>query len=400
MVEPISFWASLFYGALGIASVLKNALPRLKNAYQLRNLRFESGGNPQIRVNYGSHRLSKLPRDGVVIGGAVKLLQLQKHFPHRETGFNLAYLVSSALPPYAVDLVRGIKDQGCKLVWNQNGVAYPAWCGDFYPWFNRTMRELIHLADFVIYQSAFCKMSADRYLGKTQAPHQILFNPLDPEEFYPAEKPPDFSRYELLAIGTSHHFYRILSSLQTLEVLHKEWGISAHLTIAGKLNWRGAEAQVNRAIRQLKLRDHVTIFPSFTRLEARALYRKAHVLLHPKYKDPCPTVAIEAMAMGIPVVASNSGGMPELVPPTAGILVNVPDDWTRDHAPPPRELAAAIVKIMDNYAAYSTAAREHAVRTFHKDYWIQAHQAIFHDLLSGTIQPQALTEHFLTNSTP
>ncbi len=381
MVEPISFWASLCCGALGIASGLKHVLPRLKNAYDLRNLRCGGSGELQIRVNYGSHRVSTLTRDCVVIGGAVKLLELQKHFPHTENGFNLTYLVSSALPPYAIDLARVAKSQGCKLVWNQNGVAYPAWCGDSYPWLNRTMRELIHLADFVIYQSAFCKTSADRYLGPVKVPHRILFNPVDTEEFFPAEKPSEFSRCELLAMGTSHHFYRILSSLQTLAVLRDEWGVNAHLTLAGKFNWRGGKAQVHRAIRQMKLQDHITIFPSFTQRQAPFIYRNAHILLHPKYKDPCPTVPIEAMAMGIPVIAGNSGGMPELIPPTAGILVNVPDEWTRDHPPAPRDLATAVLRIMDNYSAYSVAAREHAVRTFHKDHWNQAHQAIFQDLL-------------------
>lgn len=382
MVEPVSSWASFCYGALGIASELKNALPRLKHFYNLRNLRCGGElGDAPIRVNYGRHRVSKLTRDHVVIGGAVKLLELQKHFPHTENGFNLIYLISSALPPYAIDLARAAKSQGCKLVWNQNGVAYPAWCGDYYPWFNRTMRELIHLADFVVYQSAFCKMSADRYLGPVNVPHSILFNPVDPEEFFPPEQPPAFSRCELLAMGTSHHFYRILSPLQTLAFLRNEWGVNAHLTLAGKFHWKGGRAQVYRAIRQMKLEEHVTIFPSFTQRQASFIYRNAHILLHAKYQDPCPTVAIEAMAMGIPVIAGKSGGMPELVPPTAGILVDVPEGWSRDHAPASRDLAMAVVRIMDNHSAYAAAAREHAVRTFHKDHWMGAHQAIFRDLL-------------------
>ncbi len=65
-------------------------------------------------------------------------------------------------------------------------------------------------------------------------------------------------------------------------------------------------------------------------MTAPELYRAAHVVLHPKYKDPCPTVPIEAMACGVPVVGSRSGGTPELVSPDAGVLVDVEDVWTRD----------------------------------------------------------------------
>ena len=32
-----------------------------------------------------------------------------------------------------------------------------------------------------------------------------------------------------------------------------------------------------------------------------------------KYKDPCPNSVIEAMSCGLPILYSNSGGLPELV---------------------------------------------------------------------------------------
>ncbi len=380
MTEPISILSNMYYTVWNFASGLKNALPRMRNTYQLRHLRCGFSGEPQIRINYGS-----LPSHSIVIGGAVKLLQLRRRFPNVEENFNLIYLVSSALPSYVLDFVRAAKSQGCKLVWNQNGVAYPAWCGDYYPWLNKNMRKLIHMADFVIYQSEFCKVSADRYLGKVEAPHVILFNPVDTEVFAPAEKPPDFSRCELLAMGTSHHFYRVLSSLETLSVLRKQLGVNAYLTIAGQFRWRGGNAQVKRAIRKKELTAYVRILPPFTQEEAVPIYKNAHILLHSKYKDPCPTVPIEAMAMGIPVIGSNSGGMPELVPPSVGILVNVPEDWTCDHAPEPHDLATAVVRIMSAYSAYSCQARQHALQTFDKNYWLRAHETIFNALLMGKL---------------
>src|SRR5579871_133498 len=78
-------------------------------------------------VNYGD----ALSPDGagLVHGGRVKLLHLAREFPSA-TDFNILYLVSSALPRFALDFTDWAQKRGARLVWNQNGVAYPAWFGN------------------------------------------------------------------------------------------------------------------------------------------------------------------------------------------------------------------------------------------------------------------------------
>ena len=53
-----------------------------------------------------------------------------------------------------------------------------------------------------------------------------------------------------------------------------------------------------------------------------------------------PTVVLEALASGLPVVYSASGGTPELVGDDAGVGVPAPLDWEQDHPPAPEALAA------------------------------------------------------------
>ena len=103
--------------------------------------------------------------------------------------------------------------------------------------------------------------------------------------------------------------------------------------IAGLLDWDDAAADLARAVRDLGAEAVVEMLPPYTQREAPAIFQRAHVLLHLKYKDPCPTVVIEALACGVPVVGSRSGGLPELVGDEAGVLLDVPDSWDEIHVP-------------------------------------------------------------------
>ena len=73
-----------------------------------------------------------------------------------------------------------------------------------------------------------------------------------------------------------------------------------------------------------------------------------YILFHIKYKDPCPTVPIEAMSWGVPVIGSLSGGMPELVSDEGGVQLEVPDVWDKMCYPEPEEMVEAVVNIMSD----------------------------------------------------
>ena len=107
------------------------------------------------------------------------------------------------------------------------------------------------------------------------------------------------------------------------------------------------------------------------------MLQAAHVLIHAKYADPCPTIVIEAMACGVPVVGSNTGGMPELVGSEGGVLVDVPFSYERAAFPTPPQMAAAVETIMTDWPEYSRRARERAERLFDREKWLEQHARIF-----------------------
>jgi glycosyltransferase involved in cell wall biosynthesis len=335
-------------------------------------------GGPEL--NFGE----ALPRKAgaVVQGGRVKLTHLDRAFPEQRTRFNLLYLVSSAIPRHALELVEFVKARGVKLVWNQNGVGYAAWAGKFADDVNEPLRALLHAADFIIYQSAFCRASADRFLGPASAPSAILFNPVDPDFFHPAQKPPPLDELRLLTMGTHTYAERVLVTLRCLAEVRRR-GRAARLTIAGRLEWRRAEEEVRRAIADLGLGEWVTVRPAFSQAEAAELCRAHHILLHPKFMDPCPTVVIEALASGLPVVAPASGGLPELVDAACGRLLPAADDWHKPQMPDGMAMAGALLEIAADWPAFSESARCRAIAHFSVAPWIERHREIFTQLLAA-----------------
>jgi len=317
----------------------------------------------------------------LIHGGAVKLLHLRKAFPASESAFNILYLVSSAQPRFALDLVRACKERGIAFVWNQNGVGYPGWAGRDTERHNGPMRRLRELADFVVYQSGFCRTSADKFLGSWIGPTATLLNPVDLAAFCPASAPPLVKPLRLLAMGTQNYAARVLSTVDCLSILRKQ-GVKSVLTIAGNLQWAGAAGELAGYAEKQGVRDAVTLRPAFSQEEAVRLYQSHHIVLHPKYLDPCPTVAIEALASGLPVVGSATGGMPEIVPVDCGRLISAPLDWDKLMTPTGQEMAAAVAEILPRLADFSSAARRHAEAAFDSRKWTESHRIIFQSLCS------------------
>ena len=111
------------------------------------------------------------------------------------------------------------------------------------------------------------------------------------------------------------------------------------------------------------------------------IYQSSDVYLTTKYLDPCPNSVIEAMACGLPIIYSNSGGIPELVGDKCGIGLDVPLDWEKIHVPEPLAIAESMHKIYYSFEEMSLESRNRALEKFDLTKWIQRHEYIFKKFL-------------------
>ena len=334
------------------------------------------------RLFYGFDRLPA--KDDHGSGGIIKVQDLQRVYPNTPRGANLLYLISSSPPLFAPRLTRFARAAGARFVLNQNGVAYAGWHGPGWERPNMAMRSLLEQADYTIYQSRFCKETADRFLGQPQSNWEILYNPVDTEVFKPLKEDRAPGEFIILVSGSHGAWYRLQAAIETLALLRRRIP-RVRMIVAGRYVWRNDPAVAMAEARMLAVRlgvaDLVEFPGPYSQSDAVALFHRAHVLLHTKYNDPCPRLVVEAMASGLPVVYSATGGTPELVGDDAGVGIPGPLDFDRDYPPPPEALAAALLLVAKNHSAFSREARHRAVRLFDVKPWLRRHEEIFKQVL-------------------
>lgn len=326
-------------------------------------------------VCYGRDHVPSAREDAY--GGLVKLQQLDAVFPNTRRGFNVLYLGSNTLPVDVRPLLALARRRGVPVVWNQDGVAYPAWHGLGWERLNEPMARGLREAAFVFFQSEFCRVGAERFLGARDGPSEVLYNAVDTSRFTPTPRRPE-RPLTLLLTGSHQKPYRVERALRTLALVARDR--DTVLVLAGRFLWGRGARDVSRLAHDAGVAGRVRLAGAYSQADAPALYQGADVLLHTQYNDACPTVVIEAMACGLPVVHSASGGVPELVGEGAGVGVPAALDWEQEHPPAPEELATAVHAVAERLADRSAAARERAVSRFDLAPWLERHRRLFDEL--------------------
>lgn len=139
----------------------------------------------------------------------------------------------------------------------------------------------------------------------------VVFNPvrLEGPASPPARQGPVC---RALFVGTYGKRKGATELIQAVARLRGE-GVSIELDLAGKEEFRGEEAELRRRVRESGLTDFVRFHGVLGSPALRSLYESSHVFVLPSRSEGLPMALLEAMAFGLPVVATRVGGIPDVI---------------------------------------------------------------------------------------
>lgn len=155
---------------------------------------------------------------------------------------------------------------------------------------------------------------------------------------------PSWERLELLYVGRIS-VEKGIDSLVTAAELALDSGCRLRLRIAGG---GPLEEKLRARVSSSLLSGHVEFLGSWPRNQLADLYQSAHIVCVPSLSDPLPTVVLEAMFCGRPVLGADVGGIPFMIENDGG--------WTVP-AGNPRALADRILDLAADRGAIEAAGR-------------------------------------------
>jgi glycosyltransferase involved in cell wall biosynthesis len=181
------------------------------------------------------------------------------------------------------------------------------------------LRRTVRRARIVTACSAFTLRNLEAFVSPN-CPSMVIPNGVDPEEFAAGNAAEtDFETY-VLGVGRlvpQKGFDLLIDAFATIE------RAGPNLVIAGDGYERAALAR--RAV-ALGIADRVHLLGMVERSRLPTLMRGAQAFAFPSRGEPFGIALLEAMAAGVPAVATAAGGVPEFAADEVNALLIAPDD--------------------------------------------------------------------------
>jgi glycosyltransferase involved in cell wall biosynthesis len=260
------------------------------------------------------------------ISRRIKQLQPDVLHGHGAKGAALARLTRGA-----PEAIRAYTPHGGSLVYCPGTLR-----GGFY----RTLERVLNpLTDLLLFESSYIAELYRNVIGPPEAMVRVVRNGIAESEF--GEVLPGPQATDIVCVGELRPVKAIDVLIDALAALQQS-GRRITATIAGEgPDLEKLKAQTHR----LGLADQVRLIGHCPAREAFAMGR---MLVIPSRAESLPYVVLEAAAAGLPIIATNVGGMPEIFGPQVTQLIPADDTGA---------LIGAITKAVDEPAQMQSAAQ-------------------------------------------
>lgn len=207
------------------------------------------------------------------------------------------------------------------------------WDRAFFIYINNKIVNNYKIADKIIYQSEFSKFHIEDLLLKRfkvdlgNKKTKIIYNGIDINRFKPEENLKNTSNFPNILVShrmvpykRAHQIPQIVSKLRNYYPQLKVHVVGNGVKNPLYFNQNSLD-YFKKQVKILGLDENFYFHGYVEPNNLPKVYNSCDFMLNLSYADPCPNVVIEAMACGLPVIAPNSGGIPELIG-TSELLVN------------------------------------------------------------------------------
>jgi colanic acid/amylovoran biosynthesis glycosyltransferase len=205
----------------------------------------------------------------------------------------------------------------------------------------------------------------------------VLARPgVDTERWFQRDGKADGSTFELVSVGRVHHGKGHDTTIRAVGRL-RDSGRPVRLRIAGS----GPElASLQALVAQLRLEQEVEFLGSLSEADVMDLLREADAFVLASRFEPLGVVYMEAMALGLPTIGTDAGGVGEIITDEHDGLLVPPEDVER--------LVEAVARLQDDPPLRQRLGLN-ARRTIVEGFDSRIGAAKLYERLFGTIPPAA-----------
>ncbi|MBR4838092.1 MAG: glycosyltransferase [Bacteroidales bacterium] len=194
-------------------------------------------------------------------------------------------------------------------------------------------------------------------------PIKVINNGVDISSFRPSEASGKISSNKFMILGVASNW-------------DDDKGVQEFIKLSDNVYYQVVMVGVKDELKQKLPKSIIAVSRTNNQQELAEYYSLADVFVNPTYKDTFPTVNLEALACGTPVITYKTGGSPESITPETGIVVDKGDF---------EQLCTAIEVVRKNGKhCYSDSCRERAVKFYNKDDRFKDYIDLYENILDNS----------------